>query len=348
MKPKAATIYDIAAHLSVSASTVSRALKGDPRVKPATRQRIERAATELKYRPNLAASSLRKGVTRTLGVIVPRIERQFFAQAISGIEAVAKEAGYQVVITQTNESYERERENLAALVASGVDGILLSLSMETPDHQHLQQLLTDGTPLVFFDRVDPKLRASKVVLDDYSGAYLAVEHLIEQGYRRIAHLGGPMHLNIYQRRYEGFADALAQHGLELRPDWVFQDNVVREQGEKRAAELFTTEKEPPDALFAASDYLALGALRYLNDQRFAVPEQVGLVGFANEPFTDLVDPGISSVEQFSTEMGRNAAQLLFDQIRADAQPPIIKTITVVPQLIVRASSNRLKLKPTTK
>ncbi len=337
MKKKAVTIYDIAQRLSLSPSTVSRGLRGDERINKNTRKLIDATAKQLNYHPNRVAAGLRGGSTGTIGVIVPRIGRTFFANAISGIEQVARSRGCQVIITQSNEELETEIENVAALAAARVDGIIASVTVETREFRHFQDLQQQAFPLVFFDRVCRDFPAHRVVLDDYASSRSAVEHLLESGAQRVAHLGGSERLDLYRNRARGYRDALAAAGLTVVDELIAFYAVTEERGYEETRRLFEL-PQPPDAIFAASDYGALGVMTYCRAHGIRVPEDLLIVSFANEPFTRIIQPALSSVEQFSERMGVAAAELLFRQIDNDGPAGEFEEIVLPGELQVRESS----------
>ena len=336
---KKATIHDIAKALGLNASTVSRALNNHPKVRAATRELVLTKAAELQYQPNHLAASLRQGNTHALGVLLPRINRNFFANVVNGIEQVATPAGYTLLITQSGENLAREIEALSSLIHKRVDGIILSISAETRTYDHLEALQQVRIPLVQFDRVIDQLGSAMVINDDVEAGRQMMEHLVAQGYRRIAHLGGPPYLNVYRNRYQGYLDGLQAHGLPLREDWVAFDALTQERGRACVAAWFDGQAEPPDAIMAASDFSALGALLALRERGIAIPAEVGVSGYANEPFTALMSPTLTSVEQRSDLIGQTAAQLLIQAIEgsgsADPQPVHIK-----PDLQLRESTAR--------
>ncbi|THH41890.1 LacI family DNA-binding transcriptional regulator [Neolewinella litorea] len=337
MRKKAVTIYDIAERLKLSPSTVSRGLRNDPRINKETRRLISETAGLLNYHPNRVAAGLRGGSTRTIGVIVPRIGRNFFAKAISGIEEVARERGFQVIITQSNEKLSTEMENVAALTAARVDGIIASVTVETVEAVHFANLQKQQFPLVFFDRVAGDFPVHRVVLDDYGSARGAVEHLIEGGARRIAHLGGPQSLNVFTNRYAGYRAALAAAQQEVGEEYVDLNCINEEQGYAAAKRLLEL-PNPPDAIFSASDYAALGVFHYCRENGIVIPDQLCVVSFANEIFTSLMSPALSSVEQNSEKMGAAAAELLFKQIDSRDKPMDMGEIIIPGELRIRASS----------
>ena len=338
MKKKAVTIYDIAQRLNLSPSTVSRGLRNDERINSRTKELIAATAADLNYRPNRVAAGLRGGSTRTVGLIVPRINRDFFANAISGIEQVARSRGYQLIITQSSETLAAERVNVAALTAARVDGILASCTLETDQMDHFAELQQRQFPLVFFDRVPESFTAHRVIIDDEDLSYRAVRHLLDQGARRIAHLGGPDSVNIYAGRYGGYARALTEAGLPLLPEYIDRDCLNELKGYPAAARLLAL-PQPPDAIFTASDWTGLGISLYCKEHGVRIPDDLALVAFSNEPFTRIIEPAISSVEQFSERMGARAAELLFRQIDTkELLPP--ERIVLPGELQVRASSRR--------
>ncbi|MEN7546814.1 LacI family DNA-binding transcriptional regulator [Rapidithrix thailandica] len=337
MGKKQTTIHDIAKELKLNASTVSRALNDDSRVKKETKELVKQTAKQLNYQPNTMASGLRKGRSNTLGVVIPRINRHFFSNVIYGIEAVTNKAGYHVIICQTDESYEKEVEGIETLLSARVDGILLSVSKQTKDSEHLKKIVDQGIHLLLFDRVFEELEVSQVVLDDFAGSFEAVEHLVAQGCRKIAHLGGPDYLNIYRNRRKGYLAALEKHGLEVKEEWVLEDALTKVRGREVIRELMQSE-DKPDALFCASDFSALGAILQLKEMQVKIPEEVAVVGFANEPYTDIMCPTLTSVEQYSVQMGKYVAELFIEEIQSKQKQVKPQKIIVSPKLMIRESS----------
>lgn len=339
MKKKPVTIYDIAQQLKLSPSTVSRGLRDDHRINTETRKLIREAARSMNYQPNRVAAGLRGGSTATIGVMVPRINRHFFANAISGIEKVARARGYQVIITQSNETLAVERENVAALTSARVDGIIASVTIETRETPHFNGLIKRSFPLVFFDRVGRDLSSHRVVLDDRQSAERAVTHLIEQGARRVAHMSGPQHSNVYHDRLMGYQAALTAAGLPLIDDYVVENCLTEDRGYEEIAKLMAL-PQPPDAVFASSDFPAIGIYRYCREHGLRIPHDLAIVSFANEPFTQIMEPQLSTVEQFSEKMGAAAAELLFRQIESKEAVLPVQEIIIPGELRVRDSSRR--------
>jgi LacI family transcriptional regulator len=333
------TIHDIAKKLSISASTVSRALKDNPVISEATRITVKRMADEMGYRPNILAANLRTKRTNTIGVIVPLINRHFFSSVISGVEDIAYSQGFAVTISQSNDNLEKECKIAQTLFANRVDGVILSIGMETNSFDHLKLFSERKIPIVFFDRVVDEIKAHKIVVDDYGGGYRATQHLINQGATRIAHIGGPLHLKIYENRQKGYCDALKEAGLNINESLIINNSLSREEGTTAIKKLMQN-LERPDAVFCANDTTALSVIIFLKENGLNVPEDVAIVGFSNEPFSEMVTPSISTVKQPGFLMGQKAAQLIIQQILFDHENPVFKTIVMPTELIIRDSSRR--------
>jgi LacI family transcriptional regulator len=324
--------------LEVSPSTVSRALSGNTRISKATREKVADLAERYQYNPNTLASSLRIGKTMTIGVVIPRINRHFFSNVISGMESLLNSAGYNLLISQSKEGYQQELKNLESLIRLRVDAIFISLSSETTDTAHLKNIIDQGTRLIMFDRVDPSLNASSVILDDYLGAYLMTTHLLEQGFRKIHHLSGPLNLETYQNRYRGWKEALSEAGITYDESWLHRDFITQE----KSYEFFSRiEKKPdlPEAVFAASDFSALGCYIAVREKGLSIPRDIAIAGFANEPFTAFLQPGLSSIDQKAREMGETVAGLFLDsEEHSNPQTWLIK-----PELVIRESTRLNKI-----
>ncbi len=330
------TIKDIARKLDLSASTVSRALRDHPDIKEETKKRVRALAEELDYQPDSIAQSLKNRRTNMIGVIVPEIRHEFFSGVISGIEDVAYKLGYAIIVSQSNENYERERINVNALISNRVAGLLISISQSTRSSDHFRLLERQGIPFVFFDRVCEDIDASKVVVDDYDGAMQAVGHLIERGYRKIAHLAGPSHLSITQQRLAGYLSALNKHNISPDERLIVYGGLNEEDGYTGFESLWAANRQP-DAVFAVNDPVAIGAFSKIKELKLRIPQDVALIGFSDNPITALVDPPISTVSQPVFQLGQTAAEILIKQIQLGEEfvprREILKT-----RLIVRHST----------
>ena len=344
MKFEAVTIKDIAKELNLSTSTVSRALRDSYEISPETKRIVLACAERLDYSPNPIALSLKEKRSHSIGVIVCEIANSFFGQIINGIEAIAHTNGYNVIITQSHESYERELSDLAFLASRSVDGLLISVSMETENMDHLKKLHNRGLPIVLFDRITDELNTHLVIGDNFKGAYDATTHLLDNGYSNIVCMANAEHLSITKERIEGYKKALEDRGI------TFHDYSIRycAQGGQDHKEVndYVTEllkmKQRPDAFIGLSDKITTGILKSLNKKGISVPDDVGLVGFSNSELTEMLNPSLTIIRQPAFEMGELAAKLLL-QIIESKRPPSEFTKQVLPtQLIIRESSVRPK------
>lgn len=333
------TIHDIAKKLNIAASTVSRALKDNPLISEATRKKIKKAAAEMGYRPNIMAANFRTKRTNTIGVIVPLINRHFFSSVISGIEDIAYEQGFAVTISQSNDNFEKENKIAHTLFANRVDGLILSIGMETKNTDHLKLFTDRNIPLVFFDRIVEKIAAHKIVVDDFGGGLKATQHLIDQGAKRIAHIGGPLNLKIYKNRQDGYCKALKNAGLPIDNSIIIHNSLTRKDGTEAIKKLLLNETKP-DAIFCANDTTALSTIIYLQENGIKIPEDIAIVGFSNEPFSEVVTPSISTIQQPGFEMGKKAAELIISQILSKEKQTVFQTITMPTELIIRTSSTK--------
>lgn len=339
MKNSQATIRDLALKLNIAMSTVSRALRNAPDVNPETKKAVLDLARQMNYEPNRIAQSLRTKRTNTLGVVVPQIDLHFFSSAISGIQEYAALHNYSIMICQSLESLKTEISNVHVLVANRVDGLLISLSKETDNVDHIQTLIKKKIPVVLFDRVADGLDATKVIVDDYNGAYKAVEHLIKTGCKRIAYVGGQDYLYISNKRLNGYKDALARFNIPLSEDLVVHCSDFRKDPIEAARHLMKGE-EKPDAFFCMNDPIAILLIQALKEWNVRIPEEVSIIGFTNEPSSELIQPSLSTVAQPSHEMGKVAAELFLQQIESKDQfTPVTKMLPT--DLIIRNSTRQM-------
>ncbi|MFO7617290.1 MAG: LacI family DNA-binding transcriptional regulator [Bacteroidales bacterium] len=330
------TIKDLADELGIAPSTVSKALKNNPAISEETRKSVNELARRLNYKPNAIALSLRSSKTKTLGLVIPEIVHHFFSLVIAGIEDLAYDAGYNVVIFQSNESFNREVSGVQALLTSRVEGILISLSKETRNYDHLRNALDQGIPMVMFDRVTTDLETDKVTVDDYQGAYMAVSHLIRTGCKRIAHLSGPPGLPIADLRRSGYSDALRDNHMEVNRDLImYCDNF--KQARIRTKQLMNM-ANPPDAFFTVNDLTATGVIKSLLELSIPVPQQVSVIGFSNDELSQVTHPALSTVDQHGYQIGQASIQLLLDRlISSGANLPFIHHV-IKSELILRDST----------
>ncbi len=338
LKRSQITIKDIARELNISPSTVSRALKDHPDISPATKIAVNEVAQKLRYTPNAVALSLRMKKTNLIGVVIPQIVHFYFSSVISGIEEEAENAGYSVLVTQSGESYEREVKNVATCVASRVDGILISMAKNTHDYTHFENLLENNTPIVFFDRICPGLKVDRVVVDDYAGAYKAVEHMIKGGCRRIAHLSAPLHLLIARNRLNGYLDALRAYGIQPDDSLVIECDD-RNKALERVPKLFAGENTP-DGIFAINDLTASGAMSAVKKMGLRIPEDVAVCGFSDGIVAEVSDPAMTTVIQHGKEVGHSAARLLIDRIESEVDQKAFTTKMIKTTLNIRDTTHK--------
>lgn len=322
------TITDIANALGITPSTVSRALAGNPRVKEETRLAVEKMAKLLGYERNVVASNLRKGQSHIVGIVVPRIHREFFSNVIGGAESVLNGAGYNVLICQTRESLDAEIKVLKTLKNYRVAAVLISHAIDAVNGNHVKEIMED-TPLVQFDRVFPDLPGAKIVGANCEGAFQATMHLIQAGYKRIGTIAGYMSSQAYIERMAGYRLALESAGLPFDPSIVYQDAIVRETGYLAGLQAI---EAGCDALYSAGAFSALGAIDAIKEKGLRIPEDFGIVGTSNEGFTSLMNPTLSTLNQHPFEMGETAARAFLEGSR--------ETQVIPMELIVRQSSNK--------
>lgn len=328
------SLKDIARELNVSISTVSRALKDHPNISPELKDRVNKLAEEWDYRPNPLAMGLLRQNTRTIGVIVPDLVTHFFSSVISGIESYAAEKGYYIIISSSYESYTKEKECIENLMNSRVEGMIISLSMETEDHSHFEDLHRKGIPLVFFDRVCMPDKVPVVTVNNREAARRITEHFIQTGRKRIAHIAGPPFLNITAERLEGYLAAMEDHGIPLNRDLLLNSKLDPDSATEATRILLSLEN-PPDAICAINDTVAFAAMTEIKRQGYSIPGDIGIVGFTDNYHASIVDPPLSSVQHPTLEMGRTAARLLLEQLDGNTGPQRIELDT---ELVIRGSS----------
>ena len=350
MKFTQITIKDIARELGISPSTVSRALKDHPDISKDTKKAVAELAEKLNYQPNIVAQNLRAKKTSTIGVIIPELVHFFFSTVISGIEDIAHNAGYNVILTQSGETLEREKSNLKTLINSRVDGMLISLSKETTEFDHIEAVLAKGIPIIFYDRSFTSSSGSKgtssVTVDDFVGAKEATAHLIEQGCRKIAHLQSAKESPIAKERLRGMLDALENNRLDFPSEYLVNCNDgTIEEGFDAMSKLLKLPNRP-DGIFANSDVLGMGAINAIKKAGLKIPDDIAVVGFSNWLYSSMVEPPLSSVDQPGFLMGQEAARMLIHQIELldkDDEAVIVPESKVLKtKLIVRESSLRKK------
>ena len=343
MDEKTITMKDIARELGVSVATVSRALKDSPLISIEQRQKIQKYAEEHNFTPNLLASNLRsssKGQPlNIIGVIIPQIAHYYFSTVLSGMEAEASKRGYMIIVAQSDEMFEREVKICEAFRKTRVCGVIVSQAKDTTEYNHFQKLIDSNIPLVFYDRICTGLNTNRVVVDDYQGAFSAVEYLIKCGCKRIAFYRTPMKIEITKNRYNGYRDALLKHGLPVDPEIeIVCDN--RADAEDITPDLLSSENRP-DGFFAINDDTALGILYSAKRMGFSIPTDLQICGFSNGIRAISCEPMLTTVEQRGTMIGREAVDVLIKHIEGITPKDKIDKRIVKTRLIVRGTTKRI-------
>ncbi len=335
---KEVTIYDLAKELNYSPSTISRALNDHKSISKKTIKLIKEAAEEMGYRPNNLAAGLRNNKSNTIGVLVSRINRPFVASLISGIEETAQKAGYNVLISQSNDKYQTEISNCNALYDSRITGLIVSLSMETVDMGHFQKFVDKGIPIVFVDRVPDNFNSYKVVIDNYTAGYSATKHLIQQGCKRIAHFAGAQHRNVYRERKKGYLDALREHGLPIEDNLIVNFKTLSfEEGNKATKKLLKM-SNPPDGIFSANDTAAVSAIMCAKKMGVEVPQQLAVIGFNDDPIASIVQPSLSTISHPARKMGAICAKRILDHSVQTYDTGLSEITVLGTEIITRDSS----------
>lgn len=339
IKEKEVTIYDIARKLNISIATVSRALKDDPVVSKKTKKKIADLAEEMGYRSNNFARNLRIQKTNTIGVIVPRLNSYFMSTVIAGMEKVANTEGYNLIISQSSESSEKEIASVRTMFNNRVDGLLVSLAYDTDDLSHFDLFIKKNIPLIFFDRVVERQNSTNVLIDNRKAAYDATSHLIEQGCKQILHITATPKRNVYADRLKGYKQALADHGIAFMEELVLISNLSQEAGAKAANHILAMENRP-DGVFVANDNCAVGCISALKKAGVRIPQDIAFVGFNNDPVSTVVEPNLTTINYPGYKMGEVAAYNLINHLNGNATIHATDTIILRSELVIRESSKK--------
>jgi LacI family transcriptional regulator len=336
-KAKEVTIYDIAQKLKISPATVSRGLQDHPAISKKTKKKISDLVEEMGYRSNHFARNLRQQQTKTIGIIVHELNSNFITSVLAGIEKVTTEAGYDLIIAHSSESYTKEAANAKNLFHKRVDGLIASLSFDTKDLEHYKPFLDKGIPVIFFDRVEQDGNNTVVVIDNAKCGYIATQHLIEQGCKRIAHVTSSLKRNVYSQRYKGYRDALFDHNIEFNEKMLIVSDLSEKAGE--AAALHILKMTPlPDGVFITNDFVAAVCMRTLKEHGLSIPKDIAIVGFNNDAIGKLIEPALTTINYPGIDMGEIAARNLINHLKGVTTIHQTNTIIVRSELIVRKSS----------
>lgn len=335
---KKPTIYDIAKALDVTISTVSRSLNDSELISKETKEKVWAMAQELNYRPNKIASSLSSGKSNIIGVIIPNANIQFFSSVINSLEQALQQEGYSVLLYQSNESFKSDLSGIRTLLEAQVAGIIISPSLETYDFDFLNKAQSEKLPIIQFDRVHDGLDLPSVCIDDEKAGYLATKHLIDMGYKRIAYISTNSTIQIFADRFNGYKRALKEYQHAVSEDLIILDELSTKGGIEGARKLMSL-KDKPDAIIGGDDFTALGIIKELS-QMGLTPPQVGVIGFANQTFSEFITPSLSTIDQQAVQMGKECANLFLSIVNKRTKGVKNKKITLDPILIKRESTNR--------
>jgi LacI family transcriptional regulator len=339
LKEKEITIYDLAKKLNISIATVSRALKDDPVVSKKTKKKIADLAQEMGYRSNNFARNLRNQKTNTIGVIIPRLNSYFMSTVIAGIESIANKEGYNLIISQSSESFDKEMASAKTMFNNRVDGVLVSLAYDTENLAHFNSFFKRHIPLIFFDRVVEDENSTNILIDNRKAAYEATTHLIKQGCKRIVHITATPKRNVYVDRLQGYKHALSDNDIPFKEDYVIISNLSQEAGAIAAQEIL--QMNPlPDAVFVANDNCAVGCMLALKHAGIKIPEDIAFVGFNNDPVSKVIEPNLTTINYPGYEMGEVAARNLINHLNGKATIQSTNTIILRSELIIRDSSKK--------
>lgn len=339
LREKEVTIYDLAKKLNISIATVSRALKDDPVVSKKTKKKISDLAQEMGYRSNNFARNLRSQKTNTIGVIVPRLNSYFMSTVIAGIESIANKEGYNLIISQSSESFEKEMASAKTMFNNRVDGLLVSLAYDTEDLDHFNSFFKRNIPLIFFDRVVDGENSTNILIDNRRAAYEATTHLIKQGCERIVHITATPKRNVYVDRLQGYKHALSDGKIAFKDDYIIISNLSQEAGALAAQEILQM-KPLPDGVFVANDNCAVGCMLALKQAGIKIPENIAFVGFNNDPVSKVVEPNLTTINYPGYEMGEAAARNLINHLNGKATIQSTNTIILRSELVIRDSSKK--------
>jgi LacI family transcriptional regulator len=337
------TLKQIAETLGISITTVSKALKNYPDVSPKTKKAVLDLARSLSYTPNSFAVNLRTKESRTIGLIIPEVVHHFFSNVINGIIDNAEKNGYLVIILQSNESLELEKKQVELLMNKRVDGIIMSLSNESNNDEHIKEIIRKDVPFVMFDKISKLIPCSKVIINDQKAAFNAVEHLIQKGCKKIAHIRGPVNPQNAIDRFLGYKKALEKNNIPFDSKLVYTcKNVTFEEGKEFAKQIIN-EHPDVDGVFVITDLVAVGVLAYFNEIQIKMPEQIKIIGFSNWFMSQVITPKLSTVDQPSFEMGVQSFALLLEEINAKKDSILFhpKTIELETSIIERDSTLKM-------
>lgn len=336
-KDKEVTIYDLARKLNISVATVSRALKDDPVVSKKTKKKIFDLAEKMGYRSNHFARNLRKQQTNTIGIIVHELNSNFITSVLAGVEKVTTNAGYDLIIAHSSESFTKEAANAKNLFHKRVDGLIASLSFDTKNTDHFKPFVDKGVPVIFFDRVEQDNDNTVVIIDNYKAGYQATQHLIEQGCKKIVHVTSSLKRNVYSERYRGYRSALSDHGIQFDESLLIVNDLSEKAGIESATQILSMDPLP-DGIFITNDFVAAVCMRTLKEKNIVIPDDIAIVGFNNDAIGKLIEPALTTINYPGKDMGEIVARNLINHLKGITNIQHTNTIIVSSDLIIRKSS----------
>lgn len=338
---KEITIYDIAKKLQLSPATVSRALRDHPAINIETKKTIVNEAKEMGYRANIFATNLRRKRTNTIGVMVPRLNSYFMSSVLAGMEKIANQESYNLIISQSLESSKKEFANAKTMFDSHVDGLLVSLSYDSEDLEHFEPFIKKGIPVLFFDRVMYHKKCTNIVIGNLKAGYEATNHLIQQGCKNIMHITGNLKRNVYQDRLKGYKLALTENNIAINEELIKVTDLSFESAAK-AIDCIKSMEKIPDGLFVTNDSCAAYCITLLKQMGLSVPKDIAVIGFNDDPIARVVEPNLSTIRYPGQEMGEIAAQSLINHLNLLSNINHTNTIILHSELVIRESSVRKK------
>ena len=339
MRKHRVTLTDLAKELNISPSTVSRALNNHPAINEKTKRSVIELASKLNYHPNLLALNLLQKKTNTIGIIIPDITSYFYSTIITGIQDFFYSLGYNLILGQSNESYEEELKIIDTFASIRVDGILIAPASQSKNSEHIKQLIEEQIPIVLFDRDYEDIDVDKVFVNEYSGAFQAVDYLIKSGNQRIAHIAGASNISTSKRRKQGYLDALEKNDIPILLELIVESEGFTPEDGANAMRRLLAQETLPDAIFAFSDSLAIGAMHVILERGIKIPEQISIVGFDDILYSTYFRPSLSTVLQPAYEMGILSARILLSRINEKKIDYKKRIETLFPELVIRGSSN---------
>jgi LacI family transcriptional regulator len=331
-------LKDLAKALNISVSTVSKALRDSYEISNETKKKVIAKAQQMGYNPNPYAGFLRNNKSKTIAILIPELTNNYFIQAISGAETIAQENNYHILIYATNDNKEKEASILNHLINGRVDGVLMSVSSNTSQYNHIEELIRNGIPIVFFDRICHEIETAKITTNDFASGFTATEHLLQTGCKKIAYLSISEHLSIDHKRKQGYLEALNKYDILLEKELIIQCNDDEKSNTEKIKKLLNS-KNRPDGIFASVEKLALTTYHLCKAQKIRIPQDLKIISFSNLRTADLLNPSLTTITQPAFEIGKEAASILFKYLAKRKSLIPNENIVINSKLTIRDSTN---------